>query len=449
MRLLLAAALLAGALLAPAGPAQSHAVVLETVPADGAVLDRAPAAVIVRFSEPVTPIAAQVLDGEGKNVLPSDALTGAGDELRLALPAALPDGSYVASYRVVSVDSHPIGGSLVFTIGAASRLAPSVAGHEREWGWRTLLLALKVALYAGLLGGAGGALFVLLVRPEGAAAAGAARSATAFAAAGGIAALLAIGAEGGLLLAAPPGDLVGLELWQAGLQSTFGRSAVTAACGLALVAAALRRHPTIAGFGAAAALASLALTGHVVTAGPQWLTVPVLIVHASTAAFWLGSPSPASPRDRRARNRRRAARAAVLADRPHRRARADRSRYGDRHPAGRQLRCALRHGLWPHPHCKARLACRPACPRGAEQAAPHACAGTRRRGSRRRAPPQHPRRNRARRRHPGRDRRARDDAAAARARRKAPRTTRTCIASTGTADPRSRSARRSATFEPS
>ena len=76
MRLLVAAVLLAGALLAPAGPAQSHAVVLETVPADGAVLDRAPSAIVIRFSEPVTPIAGQVLDGEGRNVLPADAVSG-------------------------------------------------------------------------------------------------------------------------------------------------------------------------------------------------------------------------------------------------------------------------------------------------------------------------------------------------------------------------------------
>src|SRR5262249_3466646 len=40
------------------------------------------------------------------------------------------------------------------------------------------------------------------------------------------------------------------------------------------------------------ALGSLALTGHAMTAGPLWLTLPVLAVHVLVAAFWLGSLWP-------------------------------------------------------------------------------------------------------------------------------------------------------------
>ena len=36
------------------------------------------------------------------------------------LPADLADGTYVATYRIVSEDGHPISGSLVFGVGHAA-----------------------------------------------------------------------------------------------------------------------------------------------------------------------------------------------------------------------------------------------------------------------------------------------------------------------------------------
>src|SRR3546814_1731578 len=53
-----------------------------------------------------------------------------------------------------------------------------------------------------------------------------------------------------------------------------------------------RRLRALAWLGAAAALVSFGLSGHVVTAGPSWLTVPVLIVHTSAVAFWAGALVP-------------------------------------------------------------------------------------------------------------------------------------------------------------
>ena len=46
--------------------------------------------------------------------------------VRIKLPADLPPGSYVVTWRVISADSHPVGSSFTFTVGAASA-APTAA----------------------------------------------------------------------------------------------------------------------------------------------------------------------------------------------------------------------------------------------------------------------------------------------------------------------------------
>lgn len=51
-----------------AGPAWAHAVLLDTGPADGAALAEPPAAVVLRFNEPVAPVSVRILDGSGRDV---------------------------------------------------------------------------------------------------------------------------------------------------------------------------------------------------------------------------------------------------------------------------------------------------------------------------------------------------------------------------------------------
>jgi copper transport protein len=285
-------------LLAWSGAALGHAVVVETAPADGALVDSAPEAVVIRFNEPVRPVRGQILDASGADVTPPDAVSVEGPALRIALPPALAPGSYIASYRVVSIDSHPVGGSIVFSVERVSSRVTAPTGAADDFGWRLAIIAVRAILYAGILGGAGGVLFLLLLKPaEPVPARAARRIAAAFAAAGCLAALAAIGVQGGLLLAGPLASLAEPATWRIGLASSYGITAATAALGLALVAAGLWPQRSealrpIAWLGAAAALASFTLSGHVVTAGPRWLTAPVLIVHTSAAAFWAGALAP-------------------------------------------------------------------------------------------------------------------------------------------------------------
>lgn len=140
----------------PAEPASAHATVVSTTPAHGSELDAAPAAVTVTFSEPVALssllASASVLDADGAHVEAGPATL---DEARLVLtiplPAALPVGAYIASWRVVSADTHPVGGSIQFGVGVP---ASAIAAPPPPAPSPALALgvgAAKGVLYLGLV----------------------------------------------------------------------------------------------------------------------------------------------------------------------------------------------------------------------------------------------------------------------------------------------------------
>ena len=115
---------------APAA-AFAHAQLLGTSPARGAVLTRAPASVVFRFSEPVEANfgAVRVYDAAGRRV--DDARVfrpqGHSDQVAVGLRDGIGDGGYTAAYRVISADGHPVEGGTTFTVGHAAAPARSVA----------------------------------------------------------------------------------------------------------------------------------------------------------------------------------------------------------------------------------------------------------------------------------------------------------------------------------
>src|SRR5262249_48060254 len=100
--------------------AAAHAGLLETTPMDGAAFDASPEHVVLLFNEPVRLLFLRVLGGDGRNLVPPDSLIAADERVEAPLPPKLSNGVYVASYRVVSEDGHPIGGSLIFRGGLAA-----------------------------------------------------------------------------------------------------------------------------------------------------------------------------------------------------------------------------------------------------------------------------------------------------------------------------------------
>ncbi|MGB0121555.1 MAG: copper resistance protein CopC [Solirubrobacterales bacterium] len=106
------------------GSALAHAVLSSSSPTRGEVLESPPAQVTFEFNEPVEASlgAVRIFDTEA-NQIPTGEIQRLGDtgeEIAVDIPADLDDGTYTATYRVVSADSHPISGGLVFTVGDAA-----------------------------------------------------------------------------------------------------------------------------------------------------------------------------------------------------------------------------------------------------------------------------------------------------------------------------------------
>jgi copper transport protein len=118
---LLAFTLACAASLASAPAALAHAQLLGTSPVSGSTVQRQPAEVIFEFNQNVggTLGAVRVYDAQGNEVDNLDVSHPYGQEhwMGVGLKPNLPDGTYTATYRVISADTHIVYGGLVFNIG--------------------------------------------------------------------------------------------------------------------------------------------------------------------------------------------------------------------------------------------------------------------------------------------------------------------------------------------
>ncbi|MGA5382925.1 copper resistance protein CopC [Streptomyces pseudogriseolus] len=154
----------AGALLAGAAPASAHAALTGSDPAQGAVVDTAPAQISLTFSEPIAvgDDSVRVLDPKGERVDKGDPANLSGTTYSVRLLTGLPDGTYTVAYQVVSADSHPVAGAYTFSIGAPSETTVSVSAQGSDDGLVGWLYGFgRYVSYAGFVVLAGGAAFVL------------------------------------------------------------------------------------------------------------------------------------------------------------------------------------------------------------------------------------------------------------------------------------------------
>lgn len=133
-----------------APPALAHAQLVGTSPPSGATLATQPARVTFDFNEPVGGSlgAVRVYDARGVQVddLHVEHPHGSSRSLGVGLKAHLPDGTYTATYRVVSADTHIVYGGLVFNLGHASAASKvTVSGLlERSESGRVTKIAFGV-----------------------------------------------------------------------------------------------------------------------------------------------------------------------------------------------------------------------------------------------------------------------------------------------------------------
>lgn len=281
---------------ASTGPTLAHAVLLEVEPADGAELLEAPAQVRITFDEPVeVPTGGlRVYDTAANRVDEGVVPTRDPAIVAVGLPASLPDGGYVVTYRVVSTDSHPLAGVTSFVVGTGPAVDDTVvaevfAGSGGATGGPAGPLLRGLGALATLLAG-GAVAFSLWVARSDADRAAARRLGVRAATVGAVLGLLAIPVQGaavtgaGLLGALEPGALSEV------LRSTFG--AGTAVRVVWLVALALlwraRAHPVAVVTAAVAAVGSYALDGHQRTVEPTWLLMGADVLHVLAAAGWFG-----------------------------------------------------------------------------------------------------------------------------------------------------------------
>jgi copper transport protein len=145
-----------------ASPAAAHSGLSSSDPPDGALLDVAPAAVTMSFTEPPDPELSSViaLDATGAELDIGPLEQGVPPRsLTFSLPASLGDGVYTVSWRVVSqADGHLTVGAFAFGVGTdpGHVAAPDVHASAAPT-ISPLAVAGKTLLYAGLVVAVGAA----------------------------------------------------------------------------------------------------------------------------------------------------------------------------------------------------------------------------------------------------------------------------------------------------
>jgi len=295
---------LAALTIAPAA-ASAHALLVGTQPQPGVTVKQTPREVIFEFNQAVggTSGAVRVYDSAARQVDDGDVSHPDGHEswMGVGLPAHLPDGTYTATYRVISADTHIVYGGLVFNIVRASRSPQSVAGlinRDRAgevtnvaFGAVRALDYLAIALVAGVLA------FLLWVVPAGLLGGAFERRAW-FLIALGLALGVLVSVLGILLQGA---EASGVSLWSSlrwnvisdVLDSRFGW--VWGAKAVLFAAAALtfglrsRRFYRLALLTASGYLViTPALAGHASIQSPVWAFFPADVVHVAAASVWVG-----------------------------------------------------------------------------------------------------------------------------------------------------------------
>lgn len=314
-RALLVTLLTAGLVALLASPASAHAELLQSNPAPGAVLDRAPTSVKLDFTEGVEVQggSVRVFDADGQRV-DNGGVEVDGRTVTLPLPD-LDNRSYVVTWRVTSPDSHPIRGAFTFQVGqrgagATSRQVQGLADRllAQQGGDRVVGVLSGVArflMFGGLALLIGGAFFATVIWP----AARASKAAKRVVQGGWLAVVIA--SVAGLLLYGPYAEGLGLgdsfttSLLGDTLTTRFGQVWLTRLVLLLALTPALfllfRRDrdsgepPPLPRWWSpvmAAAAVILAMTpgvaGHATTG--DWATVAIFAdtIHVLAMAIWLG-----------------------------------------------------------------------------------------------------------------------------------------------------------------
>lgn len=281
------------ALTAPA--ASAHAVVTASTPGDKERLPKAPGEVTIQFSEGITSELGglKVLSSTGDQVDNSDTSQPTPTSVRVSLRPDLADGTYIANYKVVSADGHPISGAIVFGVGIASIGDVSRLAASNDTGLDVLSKVGQFVMYLGALMAGGLAFFIAFIHdgaPDRQLLGRVTRAATVVATVGIVAVLLA---QAGLATGKGLGAAFDLTTLRGILRQGLGWQSATMLIGLAMCHVSVDTKRTVvsqslAFYGGVMVTASFVLWGHATEAAQPWLSIPADIVHVTMAALWFG-----------------------------------------------------------------------------------------------------------------------------------------------------------------
>jgi copper transport protein len=286
-------------LLGPASAAHAHAYLVGSDPVAGTVLAGAPEQVVLTFSEAVrlVPGRIMVIGPDGERVDLGEPRVD-GTEVIIPLgEGADARGTYLVSYRVISADSHPVAGSVTYSVGAPSATPPMPDEADVvDSALRTAMSITRYVSYAGLVLVAGPALMLGALWPRRLAR----RPATRLVWFG--IGLLGAATVTGLVLQAPystGGSLADVTAAEVGevLGTTYGQAHVVRLGVLAAIAIMLRplldgraarTDLTLLGVLAVVGLGTWPVSGHSIASPLPAISVVVTTVHLAAAALWIG-----------------------------------------------------------------------------------------------------------------------------------------------------------------
>lgn len=254
----------------------AHARLLQTRPANGAVLARSPSAVEVVFDDTVrVGTGNAAVSNATRASVEQGLVTARGRVLRIPLRPRLGHGDYSVRWSIVADDGHRERGVIAFAVGAGGAKPTAVLTASVPLGWTDV--AFRLVFYLGLLVAAGAAAFALAARRYLPALRRPLAQLLFFAL------LLAFVGCSGVVHDAPGGTRNALVLEVALAISAAGAAA-------AALAPLAPRLLAVAGACALGLLATPAFAGHAFDHDQPWLlSVPADIAHVGAAAVWLGA----------------------------------------------------------------------------------------------------------------------------------------------------------------
>ncbi len=270
----------------------AHASFIEGTPADGEHLDSSPSEIVLTFSEPVGLVDdGMVLHSQSDPPLALDAVAD-GQSVRVPIESPLEDGAYILQWRVISADSHPIAGTLSFSIGDVTDLGEiELDAGPPEWvTWANT--AAKTMSYGGMLASFGLlAVGWLLTRTDMAQIAKIVRGSALVGAIGLLLEFpLAAIVQRGVMVSSI-GDLFD------GMRQLDSNTTWSLGAGFALlVAVSLASRGNLRDRDlflmvciiSTASLMTLLLSGHTRSKSPSWVMLPGDAIHVIAGALWLG-----------------------------------------------------------------------------------------------------------------------------------------------------------------